>query len=172
MKKINLSKRGKINIGIIAFALLWCLLWAVFPLQWNALFMADMIGSNIYVLAFCFVSAFLSQSIFGAIWKINFRPFLHTLISAVFLVGTVYIYSIFFYSNTPWIILIYIVLTAVPSLLIIGRAKPHDSAVKLPLIKRKPVLTVAYALLMTFLQNFLCLLIFVMSKNMFTSTMR
>ncbi|MDR0987222.1 MAG: hypothetical protein LBL98_05970 [Ruminococcus sp.] len=170
--KNKLSLRAKINIGIGIFAVLWSLLWAGFPLLWNAVFMSDIIGSNVYVLMFCLVSAFLPQSLFGAIWRIKFNLFLPTLVSAVFLVGSVYIYSVFFYSEKPWIIILYIVLTAVPNLIIIKLSKSADPEVKLSLIKRKPVLAVSYALLLTFTENLLALLIFVISKNVFISTMR
>ncbi|MDR0903297.1 MAG: hypothetical protein LBM59_01535 [Ruminococcus sp.] len=167
--KNKLSLRAKINIGIGIFAVIWCLLWAGFPLLFGAMFMSDIIGSNFYVLLFCTVSAFLSQSLFGKIWRINFNIFLPTIITAIFLVGTVYIYSIFFYSDRPWIIILYIVLTATPNLVIIALSKSADPEVKLSLIKRKPGLTVIYACLLTFTQNLLALLIFVISKNVFVS---
>jgi hypothetical protein len=170
--KNKLSPRAKINIGIGIFALLWCLLWAGFPYLFNALFMSDNFGSNIYVLIFCLISAFLPQSLFGTIWRLKFGIIIPTLVSTVFLIGSVYIYSIFFYSEMPWVIPGYITFTAIPNLIIIAYTKSADPEVKLSLIQRKPVLTITYSLLMAFTQNFLALLIFVISKNAFISAAR
>jgi hypothetical protein len=115
----------------------------------------------------CAAVAFLTQTLFGFLWKLDFKMILPTIISAIFLLATVYIYSIFFYSDYPFVILIAIAVSAIPNFIIIAKTKDKDPEIKMPLIKRKPVMAVCYAFILSFTGNFLTLMLFVMSKNAF-----
>jgi hypothetical protein len=167
----KLSKRLKISLFIIGFALLWCILWTLFPMEFYAFFLSDIIGSNIYILMICIAVAFLTQTLFGALWKLDFKLCLPTIIAAIFQLTTVYVYSIFFYSNYPFVILIAIAVSAIVNLIIIAKTRNKDPEIKLSLIKRKPIMAVCYALILSFTGNFLTLMLFVMSKNAFIDSM-
>jgi hypothetical protein len=142
-----------------------------FPLEFYSLFLADTVGANFYILLLCGVSAFLTQTLFGFIWKLDFGMVIPTIVSAIFLLISVYIYSIFFYSDYPYLIPIFIVICAVPNFFIIAKAKNRDPEVIMPFYRRKPIMAVCYALLLSFTGNLLTLLLFVMSKNEFISSM-
>jgi hypothetical protein len=166
-----MSKRLKISLFIFGFAALWCILWTLFPLEFYTIFLTDFIGANLYIILLSAAVAFLTLTLFGFLWKLRFGMIIPTIISSVFLLVSVYIYSIFFYSDYPYIIPIYIILTAIPNLIIIAITKDKDPEIKLPLIKRKPIMAVCYALILSFTGNFLTLLLFVMSKNAFLDSM-
>jgi hypothetical protein len=140
-------------------------------MEFYAFFLSDIIGSNIYIFMICIAAAFLTQTLFGFLWKLDFKLILPTITAAIFQLATVYVYSIFFYSDYPFVILIAIAVSAIASLVIIAFTREKDPEIKLPLIKRKPVMAVCYALILSFTGNFLTLLLFVMSKNAFIDSM-
>jgi hypothetical protein len=119
----------------------------------------------------CIAVSFLTQSFFGWLWKLDFKLLLPTTFSAIFLLVSVYVYSIFFYSDYPYLIAIAVVVSAIVNLVIIAFTRDKDPEIKLPLIKRKPIMAVCYALILSFTGNFLTLMLFVMSKNAFTDSM-
>jgi hypothetical protein len=168
MENNKMSKpRRFLLIGIGVFSLLWVLLWMAFPFEWYVFFMSGAIGSNFYILAIAFIVTVLSETVFSRIWRIKIPFLLNVILQTLTLVGSVYIYSIFFYSDTRWIVPVYLFALAVMNVVIVGTAKDFDARVKLPLIRRKPPLAILYGVILTFTENLLTLMIFVISKNIF-----
>jgi hypothetical protein len=164
------SKLNKLLLGIAIFAVLWCVLWAIFPMAWYSLFMANMVGSNVYILLFCFIIAVLTRSIFNKLWRIDLPFVQNTFAKTLMLIATIYIYSIFLYSDYWYILLIYLVAYVVINAIILNKVERRDPKVVKPLIKRNPVLAIVYAIVLSAAENISALLIFVVSMSIFLGT--
>ncbi|MDR0946828.1 MAG: hypothetical protein LBM87_03655 [Ruminococcus sp.] len=166
-KSITKKHRRYFALGAVIIAVLFCILWAVFPLPFFSLFMADNIGANIFLICLCATVSFFSIYIFGNIYRLLI-PFIHkNIVTTLFLLLNIYMFSIFFYSDLRWVLIFNAAVYWVVSFLFIGLAEHEDKEVILPLIKRKPIIAVICGLVVTVAENLIALLLFVIAKNIF-----
>jgi hypothetical protein len=167
----NLSRHGKLLFYIAVGVPVWCILWAFFPYEFYSLFMSSIVGANFFILLICFVVAVLSKSFFARIW--GFKPpfVVITIVTTLLLAGVIYIFSIFYYSETPYYVAIYLILPFIVNALIFALSKSSDPKVVLPLIRRKPLMIFAYGFICTVAENLVALMLFVMAKNAFVGAM-
>lgn len=127
-------KRKKIAaICSAAAVLLWLILWLIFPMEFYSLFFASLIGSNLLLTVLAAVITFPSNLLCSHITKRDIPTALHLAINIVFMVGCIYLYSIFRYSAV-WLLIIGIAAHIAVTALLFAKSKvPKVSLVKEPL---------------------------------------
>jgi hypothetical protein len=163
----NPNTRKKLLIGVGIGAIVCLILWFSFPLAIMSIVFDSIVGSNIYLLLLIFGVSAVTLAGFSALWHLRLPFKFNTIANLPLLLAGVFIFSIFFYSPYPWIYGIYFFVAAGVKVGMIGVSFDFDKDVKLPLYKRKPFLAIAYGILFAFAENFLVLLLFVISKNEF-----
>lgn len=148
IKKIDLffDSKKKIKASVISgsFALLFIILWLVFPMEFYSVFYASAAGSNVLLLLMELVLIFPLNMLFSKIIKGNISVFFTLVSDIVLMTAAAYTFSIFRYTQVIWLILV-IVLHFISKLFIDGHAY-ESSDIKLSLIKRKPLSAVLIAL--------------------------
>jgi cation transport ATPase len=161
------AKGKKTVIGVLIGAVVLVLLWNMFPLVFMSIIFDSLIGSNLYLLLLIFGVTALTETAFSNLWHIELPFKVNLIINLILLLGGIFLFSIFFYSPYPWIMGIYFLIAAGIKVGMIGVARDFNPQVKLPLYKRNPFLAIAYGTIFAFTENFLVLLLFVISKNEF-----
>lgn len=119
------KRKGFFALGALAFAVLWLILWYVFPMEWYALFYATTVGSyvNLVLLAAVLIlpmcwAATKAMSCNVSVTK-NF------VVNIIFMVGILFLFSAFRYSAV-YVVIIAAVLHIAAMVWVLGTAEPHD----------------------------------------------
>lgn len=161
----DLKKKGKASLFCGAFALLWIILWAVFPMAFYSLFFDSAAGSNVFLLALELVLIIPLNLMFSKIVKGNISMFFTLISDIIFMTAAAYTFSIFRYSQVIWVILV-ILLHLLSKLFIDGKPYEGDN-VKISLLKRKPLSAALTALAHTAAADSLLLLLMYTSAHIF-----
>lgn len=169
IKKFDLffdsRKKTKASLICGAFALLFIILWAVFPMEFYSVFYASAAGSNILLLLMELVLIIPLNMLFSRITKGNISVFFTLVSDIVLMTAAAYTFSIFRYTQIIWLILV-LALHFLSKLFIDGHTY-ESSDIKLPPIKRKPLQTVLTALAHTATADGIFLLLMYTTAHIF-----
>lgn len=154
------KKKGIFALGAIGFAVLWLILWYIFPMQFYSLFFASVIGSNIQLALLNFTALFPLFYIFTKLTKTELS-FSKTVLMNVLLTAAVeYVFSIFMFSGRFYICVIACILHSAANVLTFGSAGVRNGklgrgmrapGVKLrAAIKEQPVISIVWAAIFSF----------------------
>ena len=99
------KRKGIAAIVSLAAAVLWVLLWFVFPMEFYSLFFASNIGSTLFLAALAAVITFPACFICTKALGKDISVPLHLCVNIVGMVGCIFLYSIFRYTAVWWLIL-------------------------------------------------------------------
>lgn len=101
----TLKRKGKAAIVSLAAAVLWVILWFVFPMEFYSLFFASSIGSTLFLAAMAAVMTFPACFICTKALSKDISVPLHLTVNIIGMVGCIFLYSIFRYTAVWWLIL-------------------------------------------------------------------
>lgn len=101
----TLKRKGTAAIISIAAALLWVILWFIFPMEFYSLFFASNIGSTIFLAVLAAVITFPACYIGTKALSRDISVVLHLCVNIIGMVGCIFLYSIFRYTAIWWLII-------------------------------------------------------------------
>ena len=101
----TLKRKGIAAIVCFAVALLWVILWFIFPMEFYSLFFASNIGSTIFLAAIAAVITFPACYIGTKALSRDISVPLHLIVNMIGMVGCIFLYSIFRYNAIWWVII-------------------------------------------------------------------
>ena len=101
----NEKRKGIAAVICVGAAVLWTLLWLVFPMEFYSLFFASNIGSTLFLAALAAVITFPACFICTKVLKKDISVPLHLCVNIIGMVGCIFLYSIFRYTAIRWLIL-------------------------------------------------------------------
>lgn len=101
----TLKRKGIAAIVCVAVALLWVILWFIFPMEFYSLFFASNIGSTIFLAAIAAVISFPACYIGTKALSRDISVPLHLIVNMIGMVGCIFLYSIFRYTAILWVII-------------------------------------------------------------------
>ena len=99
------KRKGAAAIISLGAAVLWVILWFIFPMEFYSLFFASSIGSTIFLAAMAAVITFPACFICTKALNKDISVPLHLCVNIVGMVGCIFLYSIFRYTAVWWLIL-------------------------------------------------------------------
>ncbi len=97
-EKFTLKRKGFFAIGAVAVAVLWAVLWLVFPMQWYSLFFSSTVGSYVTLILLAAVLIMPMCWIFSLITRTNLSVTKSLIVNIIFLVGIFFLFSAFRYT--------------------------------------------------------------------------
>lgn len=94
-----MRKKRRYTVFALAAAFLWVILLGIFPLPFYSLFFASNLGSNLLLVFMAAVVVFPLNWAFSKALKADIANVAFGISNIILLVGVVYVYSIFRYSN-------------------------------------------------------------------------
>ncbi|MGN0642797.1 MAG: hypothetical protein ACI4JJ_06590 [Huintestinicola sp.] len=157
------KRKGIASLCCLGFAVLWLILWYVFPMEFYSLFFASSVGSNIVLVLLSVMITIPCNWLFSKFISNDVNMPLSLVVNAVCMLTFIYTYSIFRYTAIYWVVLAAAVHTAASVFLFI-KSKPYTESKKKVVLKKrlkKALLAVVYTifadgmylLLFTFLLN-------------------
>lgn len=160
------KNRLLLALGGVGVAILYVILWYVFPLPFYSLFYASNIGSNILIMLLAAVVTFVFNLAFAKLTKRNIRPVIHLIINEIGMLAVVYTYSIFRYDAVYWVILAAAVHAAASGIFFVKSGFIYEQKRK---TERKGTLSaVVYGVLCALVSDFTFLLLFTLLLRVFT----
>ena len=159
-------KRKKIAaICSAAAVVLWLILWNIFPMEFYSLFFASLVGSNLLLAVLAAVITFPSNLLCSKITRRDISAGIHLIINIVFMVGCIYLYSIFRY-DAVWLLIIGIAAHIAVTALLFAKSKaPQVSHIKEPLFGTAKM--IAAGVICTILSDCIYYLLFSALLNIF-----
>lgn len=157
--------RNKIIASVIcgAAAVLWMILWNMFPMEFYSLFFASAFGSNIMLLLLILVLLIPFNLMFSKLIKADISMNFTFIKDIPCMLAVAYTFSIFRYTQVWWFILALIV-HIIADFFITGNAYEGKDVI-LPLYKRKPLFTAAFSFIhIAVMDSIMLLLMFVIAK--------
>ncbi len=152
--------KAVLSIGTAVFAVIFAILWAVFPYQWYAVFCGTNVGSYVQLLLIALVLSIPMCYLFSKITKINI-PLIKTLIvNSISLVVIDFIYSSYYLNDTFYLLVISIAVFFGINIWIFAKAPYENKGIKLSPIKKRPILTIVWTVLYTVLLIVMDILLF------------
>lgn len=99
------KRKGTASVICLGTAVLWTLLWSVFPMEFYSLFFASNIGSTLFLAFIAAVITFPACFICTKVLKKDISVPLHLCVNIIGMVGCIFLYSIFRYTDIWWLIL-------------------------------------------------------------------
>lgn len=99
------KRKGIAAIVSLGAAVLWVILWFVFPMEFYSLFFASNIGSTLFLAAMAAVITFPACFICTKALSKDISVPLHLGVNIVGMVGCIFLYSIFRFTAVWWLIL-------------------------------------------------------------------
>lgn len=99
------KRKGIAAIISITAAVLWVILWFVFPMEFYSLFFASNIGSTLFLAALAAVITFPACYIGSKALSRDISVVLHLIVNIIGMVGCIFLYSIFRYTAVWWVII-------------------------------------------------------------------
>lgn len=96
----------------IGTAILWLILWQIFPMEFYSLFFASIVGNNVTLLLLSLVITFPANYIGSKALKADVPMKFHIIVNVIGMIGCVYLYSIFRYTAPVYPVLCFVVHTA------------------------------------------------------------
>ncbi len=137
------KRRKVISVICAAAAILWIILWVIFPMEFYSLFFVSAAGSNLYLILLELVLIFPLNALFSRIIKGNIPMSLTLAADLICMTAAAYTFSIFRYSQIWWVILVLFLHLGV-KIYSLGTLREDEKTV-LPLIKRSPLKVVLTA---------------------------
>ncbi|MGN0637884.1 MAG: hypothetical protein ACI4J0_05900 [Huintestinicola sp.] len=101
----TLKRKGKAAVISLGAAVLWVILWFIFPMEFYSLFFASKFGSTFLLAAMAAVLTFPACFICTKALSKDISVPLYLSVNIVGMVGCIFLYSIFRYSAVWWLIL-------------------------------------------------------------------
>ncbi|MBQ8825658.1 MAG: hypothetical protein IJ007_01015 [Oscillospiraceae bacterium] len=120
----TIKKKGLFSLGCIAFAILWVILWFIFPMEWYSLFFASTVGSYVTLVLLATVIVVPLCWLFTIITASNISFTLNYIANVLFIIGVTFLFSAFRYSMW-WLVAIAVLLQIAVQTFIIGKAPPY-----------------------------------------------
>ncbi len=143
MKYFDKQQKKIISFICLGTAVLWIILWNIFPLEFYSLFFASSVGSNVMLILLELVLLFPMNFLFSKLAKGNFNMIFSIISDIVCMTALAYTYSIFRYSAV-YIVIFSAVIHFVLWIFIIGNAYEGKDVV-IPPIKRNFLRTAGFA---------------------------
>lgn len=99
------KRKGAAALICLGAAILWTILWLVFPMEFYSLFFASNLGSTLFLAALAAVVTFPACYICTKALKKDISVPLHVTVNIVGMVGCIFLYSIYRYTAVQWLIL-------------------------------------------------------------------
>lgn len=99
------KRKGTAAIVSLAAAVLWTILWFIFPMEFYSLFFASNIGSTFFLAALAAVITFPACFICTKALNKDISVPLHLVVNIIGMVGCIFLYSIFRFTAVWWLIL-------------------------------------------------------------------
>ncbi len=99
------KRKGIAALICLVAVVLWLILWQIFPMPFYSLFFASMAGSNLLLCLLAAVISFPADFIVSKALKTDIPAIVYLIINIICMTGTIYLYSIFRYTNVVLVIL-------------------------------------------------------------------
>lgn len=120
----TIKKKGLFSLGCIAAAILWVILWFVFPMEWYSIFFASTLGSYVTLILLATVLIVPFCWLFTIITASNISFTLNYISNVLFIIGVTFLFTAFRYSIW-WLTAIAVILQIAAQTFIIGFAPPY-----------------------------------------------
>ena len=120
----TIKKKGLFSLGCIVAAVLWVILWFVFPMEWYSIFFASTIGSYVTLVLLATVLIVPFCWLFTLVTASNISFTVNYIANVLFIIGVTFLFSVFRYTMW-WLIAIAVVLQIAVQTFIIGNAPPY-----------------------------------------------
>lgn len=120
----TIKKKGLFSLGCGVFAVLWIILWFVFPMEWYSIFFASTIGSYVTLVLLATVLIVPFCWLFTLITSSNISFTLNYISNVLFIIGVTFLFAAFRYSMW-WLVAIAVLLQTAVQTFIIGTAAPY-----------------------------------------------
>lgn len=120
----TIKKKGLFSLGCIAAAVLWVILWFVFPMEWYSLFFASTIGSYVTLVLLATVLIVPFCWLFTIITASNISFTVNYISNVLFIIGVTFLFAAFRYSMW-WLTAIAVLCQIIAQTFIIGLAPPY-----------------------------------------------
>lgn len=148
-------KKGFAAIAALGFAVLWAVLWLVFPMEFYSIFFMSIIGSNVLLVLINTVVLLPFYYIFTKLTRTDLSFCKTVLVNILCLVAVEYVFSIFLFSDYFFICVLSVIAHALINIWVFGSAKIRDGkapkgmnapAPKAEIsIKKQPMITIIWA---------------------------
>lgn len=144
----TLRRKGIAALCALGFALLWMILWKLFPMEFYSLFYSSIVGSNIQLLLLNIVVLLPLLWVFTKLTKTGLSFSRTALTNILMLIAADYVFSIFAFSGLFFICVISLLIHAAVNIWIFGGAEIAASGERA--IKKQPLITVIWAAVFAF----------------------
>lgn len=131
----TIKRKGLFSLGCLAAAVIWTILWFVFPMEWYSIFFASTIGSYVTLMLLATVLIVPFCWLFTLITASNISFTVNYIANVLFMIGVTFLFAAFRYSMW-WLIAIAVILQIAVQTFIIGTAPPYKKK-KLKKLSRK-----------------------------------
>lgn len=175
MKEITinqkLKRKGIMALAAVGAAVLWVVLWMLFPMEWYSLFFASTVGSYIQIVLLCTVIILPLCYIMSIITSADISSALNYIVSLIFMMLILFLFSAFRYSM-PWLVAIAVVLHIGAMVWVYGSAEKYKTgriSLKhkeepvpegIKMIKKQPLITIMWAAIYVLAANALNIFLF------------
>lgn len=169
-KKINYTnekekRKGTATLCSVGAAVLWVILYMIFPLEFYSLFCSSNIGSNVLLVLMSAVVTFPMNFIFSKLLKKDINTIIHLIINVIGMLAAVYTYSIFRYDAVYWIVLAATAHSAAAAVLFVkSKSLYEQKGIALP---PKRLSSALYGIVCTLASDFIYLLLFIIILESF-----
>lgn len=101
----TMKRKGIASLICAGAAVLWLILWQIFPMPFYSLFFASMVGSNLLLAALAAILTFPFNFLFSKTLKTDISAVPQLIINIICMMAFIYLYSIFRYTAIIWVIL-------------------------------------------------------------------
>lgn len=167
----KLKRKGIMALAAVGAAVLWIILWMLFPMEWYSLFFASTAGSYIQIALLCTVIILPLCYIMSVITSADISSALNYIVNLIFMMGILFLFSAFRYSM-PWLVAIAAVLHMGAMVWVYGSAEKYKTgriSLKhkeepvpegIKMIKKQPLITIMWAAIYTLAANALNIFLF------------
>jgi len=144
------KRRGIAALCAVGFALLWMLLWDIFPMEFYSLFFMSVIGGNIQLLLLDIVTLLPFLWVFTKLTgtPLSFSKIM--LANLILLFGANYVFSLFFFTNMRYLCLIPFGVQTGANVWLFRSAAETVNAKQKKAEKKQPVLSAVWAAAFSF----------------------
>lgn len=160
----TLKRKGIASLICLAAAVLWLILWNIFPMPFYSLFFASNIGSNIILVLLAAMLTFPLNFLFSKTLGTDISVPAMLIVNIVCMMAFIYLYSIFRYTAVWWVIIAAVVHMAAAAVVFAKSRQP-----KIPKLKteKKTLKLAVCGIVSALLSDSLYLLLFTALLNIF-----
>lgn len=161
-KFFTVKRRGIAALCALGFAVIWMMLWKLFPMEWYVMFFSSIIGSNIQLVLMNGVVLLPMFYVFTKLTKTDLSFGKTVLLNIILTAAVEYVFSIFMFSDKFFLCVIALILHGAANVWVFGTAEVTDGkntkgmrgeVTRVAAIKKQPLISVIWAAAFTFVTD-------------------